>query len=67
MVTRRSSDLRHNNCGIVNPIEPQTIFGDGTYGVAVTADGRGAVSASSDQTLKVWDLETGREVRTAAK
>jgi WD40 repeat protein len=29
-------------------------------GVAVSADGRRAVSASSDRTLKVWDLETGR-------
>ena len=27
-------------------------------GVAVTADGKRAVSASWDKTLKVWDLET---------
>ena len=33
-------------------------------GVAVTPDGRLAVSASRDHTLKVWDLETGRELRT---
>jgi len=32
--------------------------------VAVTADGKRAVSASGDQTLKVWDLETGRALRT---
>jgi DNA invertase Pin-like site-specific DNA recombinase len=32
----------------------------------VTADGRRAVSASWDNTLKVWDLENGREVRTLA-
>jgi hypothetical protein len=33
-------------------------------GVAVTADGKLAVSASWDKTLKVWDLETGRTLRT---
>lgn len=34
------------------------------YGVAVSGDGRLAVSASDDATLKVWDTETGRELRT---
>ena len=33
-------------------------------GVAVSADGRRAVSASDDKTLKVWDVESGRELRT---
>ena len=32
--------------------------------MAVTADGKRAVSASYDKTLKVWDLETGRVMRT---
>ena len=32
--------------------------------VAVTADGRRAVSASWDHTLKVWDLATGAELHT---
>ena len=32
----------------------------GVNGVAVTADGRFAVSASKDKTLKVWDLGKGR-------
>jgi len=32
--------------------------------VAVTPDGRRAVSASGDQTLKVWDLERGEVVAT---
>ncbi|MBV8833199.1 MAG: hypothetical protein JO108_28720, partial [Acidobacteriaceae bacterium] len=34
------------------------------YGVAVSADGRLAVSASADNTLKVWELASGRELRT---
>jgi WD40 repeat protein len=33
-------------------------------GVAVTADGKRAVSASWDKTLKIWDLETSRALRT---
>jgi WD40 repeat protein len=32
-------------------------------GVAVTPDGCYAVSASSDSTLKVWDLDSGCELR----
>ena len=34
--------------------------------VAVTPDGRRAVSASADHTAKVWELETGRELHTLA-
>jgi WD40 repeat protein len=34
------------------------------YAVAVSPDGQRAVSASWDQTLKVWDLSSGRELRT---
>jgi WD40 repeat protein len=30
--------------------------------VSVTQDGKYAVSASYDNTLKVWDIKTGREV-----
>ena len=33
-------------------------------GVALSADGRRAVSASLDNTLKVWDLETGAMIAT---
>jgi WD40 repeat protein len=33
------------------------------YDVALTADGRRAVSASDDTTLKVWDVESGRPRR----
>jgi WD40 repeat protein len=32
-------------------------------GVAITADGRRAVSASVDHTLRVWDLESGNRTR----
>src|SRR5271166_3023998 len=36
----------------------------GVSAVAVTQEGRLAVSASYDKTLKVWDLASGRELRT---
>lgn len=36
----------------------------GVLGVAVTVDGRYAISASSDHTLKVWELASGRETLT---
>ena len=47
-------------------IDKQSLEGhtDWVHGVAVTPDGQRAVSASSDQTLKVWELETGRALRT---
>ncbi len=35
-------------------------------GVALSADGKLAVSASWDQTLKVWEVVSGRELRTLA-
>ncbi|QRN92995.1 SIR2 family protein [Archangium violaceum] len=37
---------------------------DGVNGCVVTPDGRYVVSASADGTLKVWEVETGREVAT---
>ena len=36
----------------------------GSHAVAVTPDGQRAVSASADKTLKVWDVGSGRELRT---
>lgn len=46
---------------LVRTLEGHTSF---VSGVAVTANGRFAVSASGDTTLKVWDLESGQAVRT---
>src|SRR5215468_9521678 len=37
---------------------------DWVNGVAVSGDGRLAVSASADKTLKVWEVESGRLLRT---
>jgi WD40 repeat protein len=34
------------------------------HGIAVTPDGKRAVSASEDETLKVWDVESGRVLHT---
>jgi WD40 repeat protein len=34
------------------------------FAVAIAPDGLTAISASLDNTLKIWDTETGREVRT---
>ncbi|HPS91680.1 MAG TPA: hypothetical protein PKV33_05955, partial [Methanothrix sp.] len=46
--------------------EVRTLVGHQNWvrAVALTGDGRRAVSASDDRTLKVWDLESGKEVRT---
>ena len=41
-------------------------FNDQINVVIVTPDGKRAVSASQDQTVKVWDLTTGQEERTFA-
>jgi len=36
---------------------------ESVYAVAVTPDGRRAVSASADGTLRLWDLESGQTIR----
>ena len=35
--------------------------------VAITPDGRRAVSGSEDRTLRLWDLESGKEIATSAE
>ncbi|MGA2435980.1 MAG: AAA family ATPase, partial [Bryobacteraceae bacterium] len=56
-----SPALHPPGTGLVRTLESHS---KGVIGVAVTPDGKRAVSASWDHTLKVWDLETGRELRT---
>jgi WD40 repeat protein len=46
---------------LVHTLEGHT---QGVASVAVTVDGRVAVSASGDTTLKVWDLGSGQALRT---
>lgn len=52
--------------GHSDPAELCTLAGHskGVSCVALSADGRIAISASYDKTLKVWDVGTGRELRT---
>lgn len=38
--------------------------GDGVYAVAYSPDGKFLVTASFDNTLKLWDVASGKEVRT---
>ncbi|MBV8629417.1 MAG: TIR domain-containing protein, partial [Silvibacterium sp.] len=46
----------------------RTLIGHSAWvsGVAIAPDGRRAISASEDKTLKVWDLESGAELHTLA-
>ncbi len=46
---------------LIRTLEGHTISVDA---VAVTPDGKHAISGSGDDTLKVWDLESGEEIQT---
>jgi WD40 repeat protein len=37
---------------------------DSVYAVAVTPDGKHAISGSWDNTLRIWDIESGEEIQT---
>jgi WD40 repeat protein len=65
-------------CPWLRPMQPaldppgtgllRTLVGHSNFvnDVAVSADGRRAISASRDKTLRVWDLQTGHEPRVVA-
>jgi len=46
------------------PLLRFTGHSEGVRSVAIAPDGRTALSGSQDKTLKLWDLNTGRELRT---
>ena len=60
--------LRPLSAGLTRPrgalVRTLSGHSGGVYTVAVTPDGRRAVSGSDDETLKVWDLESGAELTT---
>jgi WD40 repeat protein len=51
---------------LIQPAQKRRGHTDRVTEVVITPDGRRAVSASADGTLKVWDLESGEELRTLA-
>jgi NB-ARC domain/WD domain, G-beta repeat/TIR domain len=53
--------LQPPGTGLLRALEGHSDF---VNGVAVSGDGRRAVSACADGTLKLWDVESGLELRT---
>jgi WD40 repeat protein len=43
---------------------PQLGHSQGVHSVAFSPDGRQILSGSHDQTIKLWNIDTGREIRT---
>jgi WD40 repeat protein len=42
---------------------PQLGLSKGVYSVAFSPDGRFALSGSLDETLRLWDIATGKEIQ----
>jgi WD40 repeat protein/serine/threonine protein kinase len=53
-------DLRQPNTPVIRRLNGHTSW---VNQVALSADGRRALSGSNDRTMRLWDVETGREVR----
>jgi WD40 repeat protein/tRNA A-37 threonylcarbamoyl transferase component Bud32 len=51
---------------VLAPVRRLAAHRDGAWGVAVSADGRQALSGGKDRALRLWDLATGQEVRAFA-
>jgi WD40 repeat protein/ABC-type uncharacterized transport system involved in gliding motility auxiliary subunit len=51
---------------MVDPTITTGVFTSGVQGVAFSPDGTRLVTASADDTAKVWDVETGEEIATLA-
>ncbi|MEZ2315169.1 MAG: WD40 repeat domain-containing protein, partial [Microcoleus sp.] len=54
-------NLERANEGALRTLAGHTHF---VNAVAIAPDGKTAISASFDQTLKIWDIDSGRELRT---
>ena len=62
------SDVQaHNAAGQTGQkveVYPQLGHAGGVVSVAFSPDGKQALSGSNDSTLKLWDIKTGKEIRT---
>jgi dipeptidyl aminopeptidase/acylaminoacyl peptidase len=64
--TRIESGLIRTFAGHTNGDKSYPFNPNGVESVAFSPDGRSALSGSSDKTLKLWDVATGKEIRTFA-
>jgi WD40 repeat protein len=60
-----SSVAKADTVGPILSMPPHPVgHNDRVRSVAISPDGRYALSGSEDNTLKLWDIETGAEIRT---